>query len=119
MTIQQIADKLVAYCRNGQWEQAQRELYADDVISIEPEASSVFEKETKGLPAIIEKGRKFDELVETMHSIRVTDPIVADHAFACVLEMDATMKTHGRTVMKELCIYTVKDGKIVKEEFVM
>lgn len=119
MNTQQIADKLVGYCRTGQWHQAQQELYADNAISIEPEASPAFDKETRGLPAIFEKGKKFDAMVETMHSIEVSDPVVADHAFACVLEMDATMKGRGRTKMKELCVYKVKDGKIVQEEFMM
>lgn len=119
MTTQQIAEKLVAYCRTGEWEKAQRELYGDDAISVEPEATPAFEKVTKGLPAIVEKGKKFDEMTETMHSINVSEPIVAGNSFACVLDMDATMKGRGRTAMKELCVYTVQDGKIVKEEFIM
>lgn len=119
MTTQQIADKLVAYCRKGEWHHAQQELYGEGAISVEPEATPAFEKVTKGLPAIIEKGKKFDGMVETMHGIKVSDPIVAGNSFACVLEMDATMKGRGRMPMKELCVYTVQDGKVVKEEFIM
>jgi hypothetical protein len=33
--------------RQGEWETAQKELYADDAGNIEPEGSPVFEKETK------------------------------------------------------------------------
>lgn len=117
MEIEQIAQRLVEYCRKGQWEPAQRELYAQDAISIEPYATEGFEKETKGLQAILEKGRKFDNMVETMHNITVSDPLVADHAFSFTMHMDATYKGHGRMAMTELCVYQVKDGKIVAEQF--
>ncbi|HEY4936461.1 MAG TPA: SnoaL-like domain-containing protein [Puia sp.] len=36
MTTQQVADRLVALCRKGQIQQAQDELYADSIESIEP-----------------------------------------------------------------------------------
>jgi ketosteroid isomerase-like protein len=119
MTTQQIADKLVSHCRTGKWEKAQKELYADNALSIEPEATPAFDKETKGLEAIIEKGKKFDAMVQTMHGISMSEPIVAANSFACVLDMDLTMKEGGRMQMRELCVYKVKDGKIVEEEFIM
>ena len=34
-----VADKLVELCRQGQYKQAQDELYADHAVSIEPEGS--------------------------------------------------------------------------------
>lgn len=119
MTTQQIADKLVSICRKGQWDKAQKELYADNAVSIEPEATPAFDKETKGLAAIIEKGKKFDSMVQTMHGISMTEPIVAANSFACVLDMDVTMKEGGRMQMRELCVYKVKDGKIIEEQFYM
>ncbi len=36
MTIQEIATKLADYCRKGEWSKAQKELYANDAISVEP-----------------------------------------------------------------------------------
>lgn len=119
MTTQEIANRLVEICRAGEWEKAQRELYADDAVSVEPYATPEFEQETKGLKAILDKGRKFDSMVDTVHSLNVSDPIVAENSFACILDMDISMKQKGRMHMKELCIYKVKDGKIVEEEFVM
>lgn len=119
MTTEDIAKRLVAYCREAKWEAAQRELYADNAVSIEPFATPAFEKETRGLPAILEKGKKFDAMVETMHSLSVSDPLVADQAFACTMSLDVTMKGQGRMNMSELCVYEVKDGKIVLEQFHM
>src|SRR6185437_15402958 len=55
MNPQQIASRLAELCRQGQFEAAQKELFADDAVSIEPEANEGFPKETKGLKAIINK----------------------------------------------------------------
>ena len=117
MKTEEIARRLVALCREAKWEIAQKELYAADAVSIEPYATPEFGKETKGLPAILEKGRKFVAMVEEMHSLTVSDPIVAGNAFACTMRLDMTMKGQGRMDMPELCVYTVKDGKIVSEQF--
>jgi predicted ester cyclase len=119
MTTEQIAHRLVELCRLGQFETAQQELFASDAISIEPSASAAFEKETKGLDAIIEKGHKFNSMVEEIHGGSVSEPLVADQSFAVVMVMDMTMKGMGRMNMSELCLYEVKDGKIISESFHM
>ena len=117
MTTTEIANRLVAYCRKAEWEAAQKELYAKDARSIEPYATPDFEKETKGLQGILAKGVTFGKLVEKMHSIEVSEPIVATNSFAFTITMDVTMKGQERMKMPELCVYLVKDGKIISEEF--
>ena len=119
MTTEQIAKRLAELCRQGQFETAQKELYATDAISIEPYATPAFEKETKGLDAIIAKGEKFSSMVQEMHGGNVTEPVVAGNSFALVMTMDMTMKEKGRMTMSELCVYEVKDGKIISESFHM
>ncbi len=39
MTTQEVANKLVDYLRHGQIFEAQSELYADDIVCIEPEGN--------------------------------------------------------------------------------
>ncbi len=119
MKTSEIAEQLVAYCRKARWAEAQNALYAADAVSIEPYATPAFAKETKGLPAILEKGVKFESLVETMHSLKISEPLLADNAFAFTMSMDVTMKGQPRVKMSELCVYHVKDGKIVSEQFHM
>jgi len=82
---EEIARRLVALCREQKWEIAQRELYADDAISREPHSSPTAEQKTKGLPGIIEKGRKFVDGIETLHSLEISDPVVAESSFACTI----------------------------------
>ena len=117
MTTNEIAGKLVSYCRLGQFEEAQKALFSSDAVSIEPEDSPMAPKETKGLPSIIEKGRRFSSSLETVHSMKVSDPVVAVSSFACTMSLDATMKGMGRTTISELCVYRVAGGKIVSEAF--
>src|SRR4051812_22454316 len=105
MTTQEIAERLVALCRQGKFDTAQKDLFATDVISIEPYATPTFAKETKGLTALAEKGRTFTALIEQVHAISVSDPLVAGSSFACAMQLDVTIKGHGRMTMNELCIY--------------
>ena len=119
MTTVDVANRLVELCRQGQFETAQKELFADDAVSIEPHGTPDFEKETKGLEAILEKGKKWGEMVEEAHGMDVSEPLLADSSFALTMMMDVTMKGGQRMKMTELCIYHVKDGKIVSEQFLM
>ena len=119
MTTQQVAKRLTELCRKGEFETAQKELFAKDAISIEPQGGNGFEKETKGLNGILEKGHKFEGMMEKTHGIKVSEPIVANNSIAFKLDMDITMKGRDRENMEELCVYQVKDGKIVMEEFFM
>lgn len=119
MTTVEIANRLVELCRQGDFGTAQKELFADDAVSIEPHATSEFEKETKGLDAIVKKGEKWQSMVEESHGGTVSEPLMADSSFAVTMMMDVTMKGGQRMKMTELCIYHVKDGKIVSEQFLM
>ena len=119
MNTQQIAARLTELCRQGHFEAAQKELFAEDAVSIEPRETPDFPKETKGLRAIIEKGHKFGSMVEQVHQVSTSAPLVTGNAIALALTMDVTMKGRGRVKLEELCAYEVKDGKIISEQFFM
>ena len=119
MTTQEIANRLAELCRKGEFEAAQRELFAEDAVSIESHETPDFPKVTRGLGAIYEKGRKFMSMLEQVHGCTASEPLVAGNAIAMTLGMDVTMKGRGRTHMEEICVYEVKDGKIASEQFFM
>src|SRR5262249_42721129 len=104
-TTQQIADRLAQLCRQGEFEAAQKELFADDAVSIEQHESPQFARETKGLDAIIEKGHKWSSMVEQEHECTASTPLVAGNAIAMRLAMDVTMKGQGRMKLEEMCVY--------------
>ncbi len=115
MTTQEVANRLVDLCRNGQMEQAVQELYADDIISLEPQGTP--NHEVRGLENVIKKGQQFNEMVEEVHQNEISDPIVAENFFSCSMKMDLTFKGAPRSTIEEICVYNVLDGKIVKEQF--
>jgi limonene-1,2-epoxide hydrolase len=119
MSTQTVATRLAELCRQGKFEAAQQELFAEDAVSIEPRETPEFAKETKGLRAIIEKGHKFESMVEQVHGCTASAPLIAGNAFALTLEMDVTMTGRGRVKLEEVCVYEVKDGKVVSEHFFM
>jgi hypothetical protein len=119
MTTVEIATRLVALSRTGKWAAAQKELYADGAVSHEPYPTPAFEKETKGLQAIIEKGEKWGKMVKETHKLEVSDPLIAGNSFAITMHMDLTMHERGPVSFTELCVYQVKDGKIISEQFFM
>ncbi len=118
MNTEAIARRLVELCRAGKYEDAQRELYAEDAVSIEPDGLPPGALgNAQGLTAIYEKGRQFSAMVEAVHGGSVSEPVIADNWFSIALALDVTMKGRGRMNMSEICVYRVHDGKIVREQF--
>jgi ketosteroid isomerase-like protein len=116
MTTQDVANRFNELAQTGQWHQILDELFSEHAISIEPSHSPGL-KTVEGLEAIKEKGKQFGEMVEEMHGGYSNPPQVAGNYFSVVMGMDVTMKGQGRMKMDEVCVYEVKDGKIVKEQF--
>jgi hypothetical protein len=116
MTTQEVANKLIAYMRTGQIMEAQAELYADDIVCIEPEGGMAAHI-TKGKAAVAEKGKQFASMIEERHGGSCSDPVVGGRHFSISMTLDATMKGMGRQLLDEVCVYEVKDGKIVFEQF--
>ncbi|MDI9238381.1 nuclear transport factor 2 family protein [Lysobacter sp. LF1] len=114
--IRQIAQRLVELCREGKYEQAHEELYAADAVSIEGNGLQP-DGVTRGLDAIREKGRQWADNIVEVHGGSVGEPIVAPGWFSVVMGIDATYKDMGRVAMQEICVYGVRDGKIVHEQF--
>jgi hypothetical protein len=57
------------------------------------------------------------EMVVEMHSGEVSDPIVAGSFFSLIIKNDITFKEQRRSKIEEVCVYEVKNEKIVKEQF--
>jgi hypothetical protein len=118
MSTESVAKRLVELCRSGQFEAAQKELYAQDAESIEPEGSPQGAMgNVKGLDAIYKKGEAFQAGVEEMHGMKISDATVAGNWFSLSMTLDVTMKGHGRMEMTEICVYHVKNDKIDREQF--
>lgn len=116
MTVQEIANKLVELGRQSKWEEALKTLFAEDMVSQEPEGSHL--PTTKGLKALAEKGKMWEESIAEFHSSSISDPVVGDNYFSLSMNMEVTFKGAAeKTTEGEICLYEVRDGKIVKEQF--
>ncbi|MBX2844799.1 MAG: ester cyclase [Saprospiraceae bacterium] len=115
MTTQEVANRLVELCRAGDFETCYRELYSPEIESIEPDGAAL--PYAKGFEAIQAKGEKWQAGIVEMHGAEIGDPICAADHFSCTWTVDATFKEMGRMKMEEICLYKVKDGKVVKEQF--
>lgn len=116
MTVQEIANKLVDYCRKGDWQGAFENLYSSKAVSIEPPGGP-WPVEARGMEEIAKKGQQFEEMVEAFHGVEVSDPIVGGNHFSIAMTMDVTYKGAPRMKNTEICVYEVTDGKITKEQF--
>ena len=112
MNTQQVADKLVGYCREGKNTDAINELYDDNIVSREPAMG-----ETTGKENVLQKTKNWLESVVEIHSGEISDPLVTGNHFSVVMNYDVTYKEHGRAPMHEIAVFEVKDGKVVSEQF--
>lgn len=116
MTTTEIANKLVDLCKQGKDYEAHA-LYAPDAVSVEAHMPSGMDRESRGLAAIKAKGQWWLDN-HVVHSAVVAGPWPHDDRFIVGFKMDITHKPSGqRMTMEEMALYTVKNGKIVSEEF--
>ncbi len=116
MTTQQVADKVVEYCKAGKFIEAYK-LYSPDIVSVEAGAPPGQSRESKGLDAVKAKGDWWMQNHQ-VHSSKVEGPLVAGPYFSVKYEFDVTFKPQNRRFkMEEVAIYKVADGRIVHEEF--
>ena len=117
MSTLDIANKLVDLCRQGKSEEALSTLYAENAVSVEAVAMAGGSQEAKGLAAIKAKGEWWFTNHE-IHSASVTGPWPHGNRFIVGFQFDVTNKPSGRRMkMDEVGLYTIENGKIVREEF--
>ena len=118
MKTMEIAQKLVGLCRQGKNMEALDTLFAADVVSVEVcEMPGTPSRETKGLAAVKGKGEWWVANHE-IHAANVSGPWPHDDRFIVGFQYDVTHKPSGQRIkMDEAALYTVRDGKIVREAF--
>lgn len=114
MTSQELAQAFTDLCKKGEFEQAGRLYWSDDVVSKEAMPGEM--AEIKGRKAVEAKGAWWYANHE-VHSVKVEGPYVNGDQFVVRFTMDITPKGEKRMGMDEVGLYTVKNGKIVEECF--
>jgi ketosteroid isomerase-like protein len=112
-----IANKMIALCKQGKNQEALSTLFSDDVVSVEAGGPPGMDPETKGLAAVKAKNEWWISQHE-IHSASITGPWPNGDKFIVGFHYDVTNKPSGQRMnFDEAGLYTVKNGKIVREEF--
>ena len=117
MDTKEVAQKVVELVRKQAWHEALDTLYDKDIVSVEAFSVGGGPTETRGKEGV--RG-KVDWWVNAMevHSFKAGEPFVANDRFVVQYDADVTEKeSKKRRQMSEVGVYTVKNGKIVREEF--
>ncbi|MBO9667566.1 MAG: nuclear transport factor 2 family protein [Bdellovibrio sp.] len=113
----EVGKKLVDYCKRNEVVKAIQSLYADDIESHEAMETPNMPAVSRGMENALKKNKQWAETME-VHSSQIDGPFPQGDRFAVHFKYDATDKnTKKRMAMEEVGLYTVKNGKIVKEEF--
>lgn len=115
-----VGQKLVELCREGKNGEAIETLYSPDIVSIEVTGGPDMPAQMEGIAAV--KGKaEWWEANHQVHSAKVDGPFPHGDRFIVHFMYDVTA-TGGpmagkRMTLDEAGLYTVKDGKVAREEF--
>jgi SnoaL-like domain len=117
MNTEEVAEKVVELVRKQAWHQALDTLYDKDIVSVEAHASEGESAEKRGIDEVRGKTDWWVNAME-VHSFKAKGPFVAHDRFVVQYDADVTDKnSKKRMQLSEVGVYTVKNGKIVREEF--
>src|SRR5437762_13674119 len=95
MSTEEVAKKLVEYCRKGEWMKAIDDLYAKDIISVEAQAMENMPAEMRGIDQVRGKTEWWEKQME-VHSAKVAGPFVACDNFVVQFDRDDSQKDHTK-----------------------
>ena len=117
MNTEEVAKKVVELTTKQAWVEALETLYDKDIVSVEAGSMDGGSPETRGTKGVREKIEWWTNAME-VHSFKASGPFVAHDRLVVQYYTDITDKnSKKRMQMSEVGVYTVKNGKIVREEF--
>ncbi|WP_018148058.1 nuclear transport factor 2 family protein [Henriciella marina] len=116
--LKSVGETVVAANNDGSYKSLIDSLYDEACVSVESAPPPGGSAEANGLDAIRGKWAWWEDN-HTVHETTATGPYLhGTDRFSVIFGMDVTDKSSGERVqMQEVAIYTVKDGKIIREEF--
>jgi ketosteroid isomerase-like protein len=115
-----VGKKLVDFCKEGKHMEAIDALYSTNIVSVEAGAPPNSSPRSEGVAAVKGKGEWWVQNHD-VHKAEVDGPFPHGDRFIVRFKYDVTAKAGPmagkRFTMDEAGLYTVKDGKVVHEEF--
>ena len=117
-SLKDVAEALVAHCRAGTEAEGLATLYAPDAVSVEAMAMPGGAREARGVDAIRAKHAWWFETFEVTEA-HVEGPFLhGEDRFAVIFSASTVETATGKAdSMREVGVYTVSGGRIVREEF--
>jgi SnoaL-like domain len=113
----EVGKKLVELCNKGKQDECVETLYSPDIVSVEAASMPNMPAEMKGIQAVKGKAKWWNDN-HTVHSSKAEGPFPMGDRFIVKFHFDITNKqSNKRTQVGEAALYTVKNDKIVREEF--
>jgi hypothetical protein len=114
-TIHEIANGLKEMVGEQKFIEAYQLLFSEDAESIDPLNTSGLP--LKGLATLLAREKDFLSRMVAINKITLSDPIIAGSYFTLSLKMSFEVEGQGHMEVDELCVYKVKDGKIISQQF--
>ena len=116
-TLSAIAARFVELCNQGKNFDVMRTLYSPDIVSVESNGA-----ETVGQQAVIKKSERWAEANsingQALRGPFFNSPTGSDGQFAIHFVHEVTRKDTGKpATLEEVAVYTVKNDKITREQF--
>jgi hypothetical protein len=114
-SIKQIADFFIEKYKSDKPE-SKYELYSKDCKSTE---KPVFGKKYQiiGLNKIKHKNKKFYKQFKIINNKKISKPLIGESGFAVSIELNGLDNKDNKIKIKEICVFVVKDYKIIEENF--
>ncbi len=118
MKLEELAKDVVRRCAAGDLEGVIDRYYDPAIVSIEAQGDETMPARLEGLDAVREKNAWWIAHHE-VHALHAEGPFIGHRPdqFAVRFELDVTPQGGERMRMREVALYTVRDGRIVQEEF--
>ena len=116
----EVAKKLVELCKQHKHKEAMEALYSPKIVSIEAGGPPGKDPRSEGIAAVKAKAQWWEENHQ-IHKSEIAGPWPHGDRFIVRFTYEVTAKagpmSGQRFTMDEAALYTVKDGKVVHEEF--
>lgn len=113
-TIHEIANGLKEMLSEQKFVEAYKLLFSEHAESIDPLNTSG--APLKGLGTLLDREKDF-LLRAKIQKITLSEPIIAGSYFTMSLKMSFDLKDQGHMELEEICLYKVKNGKIISQQF--
>ena len=117
MSTEDVAMRLVELCKGKDWKKAIDDLYAKDIVSIEPRAMENMPAEMRGIDQVRGKTDWWEKNME-VHDSKVSGPFVAGDTFVVRFDIDATDRnSKERMKMSEVVSTPSKTIRLRTKDF--